>query len=82
MIQPFLTDDEIADLGRPLVQPRARAKHLQSMGLVVKKRPDGAPVVGRKHFEEVMGAKGPHTVSIAQPDVGAVIQMFRKGARA
>lgn len=54
---PYLTDDEIRDLCRPLVMRAAMVRHLQAMGLQVRRRPDGWPIVGRAHFEQVCGAR-------------------------
>lgn len=51
---PHLTDDEIASITEPLTQGAARCKYLERLGLKVEPRPNGQPLVGRAHFEEVM----------------------------
>lgn len=53
---PFLTDDEIAEICQPLRMPAAQRRHLERLGLLVKIRPDGKPLVGRAEFERVMTA--------------------------
>lgn len=53
---PFLTDDEIAEICQPLRMAAAQRRHLERLGLLVKTRPDGKPLVGRAEFERVMTA--------------------------
>jgi hypothetical protein len=55
-LPPFLTDDEIANICQPLRMPAAQRRHLERLGLLVKIRPDGKPLVGRAEFERVMTA--------------------------
>lgn len=51
---PFLTDVEIAAATEPLTQGAARVNYLRELGLHVQVKPNGQPLVGRSHFEEVM----------------------------
>lgn len=67
MQPPYLTDAEIADICRPLTQGAAQIRLLQRMGLIVKRRPDGTPLVGRAHYEAFMG--GP-AKQAERPDAG------------
>lgn len=53
----FLTRDEIIALCDPLTQRGAMLRHLRDMGLIVKETPSGWPIVGRAHFDQVMGAR-------------------------
>lgn len=47
-MSPFLTDDEIAAITRPLKQGAARIKFIRdTLGLPVRPRPDGQPLVRR-----------------------------------
>lgn len=51
-LPPFLTDDEIAAMTRPLKQGAARIKYLRdTLGLPVRARPDGQPLVWRSDWE-------------------------------
>lgn len=79
---PFLTDAEIREITRPLKQPAAIVRWFAEHGFVIKVKPNGFPLIGRNHFEEVMiGAKGqdgecrPGT----GPDVKALLDRLGKG---
>lgn len=58
-LPPYLTNDEIASITRPLKQGKARCRRLRKMGLHVEELPTGQPLVGRAHFEEVMRGRPP-----------------------
>lgn len=51
---PYLSDDEIAEICRPLKMPAAQRRHLARLGLLVKSKPNGQPLVARAEFERVM----------------------------
>lgn len=55
MLTPNLTDAEVDAICEGLKQGGAKVRHLQSMGLIVKRKPNGRPLVNRKHYDEVMG---------------------------
>lgn len=55
---PWLTEDEIADLCQPLTQAAAQIRFLRGLGLTVKTKPNGAPLVIRSHFDQVMNPAG------------------------
>ncbi|MBK7017563.1 MAG: DUF4224 domain-containing protein [Sulfuritalea sp.] len=55
---PWLTKDEIDDLCQPLTQAAAQIRFLRSLGLTVKTKPNGTPLVIRSHFEQVMNPAG------------------------
>lgn len=55
---PWLTKDEIDDLCQPLTQAAAQIRFLRGLGLTVKTKPNGAPLVIRSHFEQVMNPAG------------------------
>jgi hypothetical protein len=63
---PYLTDAEIADICKPLKMAAARRRHLTRLGLVVKTKADGSPLVGRAEFERVMTGAAP--ARAAEPD--------------
>ncbi len=48
MTSPFLTDEEVQFLCRPLRQPAAQYRYLCKLGYRVQRRPDGTPVVWRE----------------------------------
>lgn len=51
---PWLTQDEINDLCKPLVQAAAQIRYLRELGLTVRTKPNGGPLIMRAHFEQVM----------------------------
>lgn len=53
---PFLTDDEIAGICEGVTLPGWQCKHLARMGMLVKRKPNGRPLVARSEFERVLGA--------------------------
>lgn len=53
---PFLTDDEIAGICDGVQLAGAQCRHLQRMGLLVNRKPNGKPLVARSEFERVLGA--------------------------
>lgn len=54
MTPPWLTQEEIDDLCMPKKQAAAQIRFLKSQGLTVRTKPNGAPLVMRTHFEDVM----------------------------
>lgn len=57
---PFLTEQEIDDLCKPLKQRHAQARHLCTLLDVdaLPRRPDGLPLVGRRLAEERLNTVG------------------------
>lgn len=55
-LAPDLTEEEVARVCFPLKQPAAQARYLQRQGVYVRRRPDGSLLVGRAHFESVLGS--------------------------
>lgn len=52
MLPPYLTDDEIAGMTKPLTQGAARIKYIRDVLKVpVERRPDGQPIVRRADYE-------------------------------
>lgn len=49
-----LTDSEIDTICAGLVQNAAKVRYLRSMGLTVRQKPNGKPLVNRAHFELVL----------------------------
>lgn len=52
-----LSDEEIDRICRPLTQNAAKVRYLRSLGLVVRRRPDGTPLVSRAHYDAVMSGR-------------------------
>lgn len=50
-----LTDAEIDEICAGLVQNCAKVRHLRRLGLIVRQKPNGKPLVNRKHYDAVMG---------------------------
>lgn len=53
-----LTDIEIDNICAGYVQSAAKVRFLQSIGLVVRRKPNGRPLVNRSHYDAVMGLYG------------------------
>ena len=49
-----LTDDEINQICEGLTQNAARVRYLQRMGLTVRTKPNGKPLVNRAHYDTAM----------------------------
>lgn len=79
---PWLTKDEIDDLCQPLTQAAAQIRFLQSLGLTVKTKPNGTPLVIRSHFEQVMNPAGKQKPKAAsRPDRNALLALIGKKAK-
>lgn len=55
---PWLSPDEIDDLCAPLKQHAAQIRFIRGLGITVREKPNGAPLVMRAHFEEKMNPAG------------------------
>lgn len=51
---PWFTDTEIDDMCDGLTNNAAKVRHLESMGLTVKRKPNGRPLLLRKHASVVL----------------------------
>jgi Domain of unknown function (DUF4224) len=77
----FLSDFEVLELCHPLVQSAAMLRHLKSLGIAHRTRPDGRPIVSRRAVEDALcgatanGAAG----RTNEPDKAAL--MARLGKR-
>lgn len=58
MLNADLSDDEIVNICKPLTQGAAQCRFLRSLGLTVRRRPDGSPLVNRAHYDATMGGVG------------------------
>lgn len=54
---PDLSDAEIDSICEGLTQNAAKVRYLEkTLGLVVARKPNGRPLVNRKHYDAVRGA--------------------------
>lgn len=78
---PFLTDAEIAGICDGVQVPGVQCRHLARLGLLVKRKPNGRPLVARSEFERVLGAdrfgKAQNNAS-AGPNVTSLMQHLAK----
>lgn len=83
MTYPWYTDAEIDDMCAGLATNAAKARHLRGLGLTVHRKPNGRPLVIRAHAEAVLAglqqlqAQQPGTPTGAQPNKGALVQLFQ-----
>lgn len=61
-----LSDSEIDDVCSGLRQNAAKVRFLQRMGLIVRRKPNGRPLVNRTHYNVV--AVGQKPVQAAEPN--------------
>lgn len=57
-MNPWLSQTEVDDLCEPLTQFAAQHRFLRTLGLTVREKPNGAPLVMRTCFDEVMHPAG------------------------
>ena len=53
-MNPDLTNQEIDEICDWLTQNAARVRYLQRMGLTVRVKPNGKPLVNRAHYDATM----------------------------
>lgn len=53
-MNPDLTNQEIDEICDGLTQNAARVRYLQRMGLTVRVKPNGKPLVNRAHYDAAM----------------------------
>lgn len=52
-----LTDEKIDNICEGLTQNAAKVRFLRGMGLEVRRKPNGKPLVNSAHYDAVTGAK-------------------------
>jgi hypothetical protein len=86
-LPPWLTDEEIDDLCDGRRQNAARIRFLRSLGLTVRLKPNGKPIVERGHAQDVLAglpvgkkkaAKVPEAAR--QPDAAGLVLAFARRA--
>ncbi len=58
-MSPDLTQAEVNEICYPLTQGAAQARFLRSLGVTVKLRPNGKPLVSRQHYNTVRCGQQP-----------------------
>jgi hypothetical protein len=58
-LPPYLTEAEIAEICAPLTMPAAQRRYLERLGMIVRAKPNGRPLVARGEFERVMVGRPP-----------------------
>lgn len=80
MTTPWLSDDEISDLCAGLKQAAAQIRFLQQLGLVVRTKPNGRPLVMRSDFEALHAPGSEKPTPQRGPNRAALIAHFAKAA--
>jgi len=80
---PFLSDAEIEGICQPLKAPAAQCRYLARLGLVVKRKPNGKPLVARGEFERVLIGRQPEVQNApaGQPNREALLKLINGGKR-
>jgi hypothetical protein len=85
MTTPWLTDTEIDDRCEGKRQNAAKVRYLVSLGLTVRTKPNGKPIVERAHYEAVMAglpsSKGKPVRPARQahqPDAAGLVLAFQR----
>lgn len=76
---PWLTDDEIASLCDGLVQAAAQARFLLRLGITVRFKPNGKPLVMRADVE-ALGTPAAKPTQKRGPNRAALVATFRTQA--
>lgn len=81
MTLPYLTDIEINDICAPLKRSNSQCRFLAGLGLLVRKKPNGRPLVARNEFERAMINRPPQAPAndeSSQPDREAYLRLIKK----
>ncbi|MBI5786592.1 MAG: DUF4224 domain-containing protein [Rhodocyclales bacterium] len=83
---PWLSQEEVDDLCKPLKQAAAQIRYMRALGLTVRTKPNGAPVVMRVNVDLVLGDNVTSTpakpAERVGPNRGALVEMFKNGRSA
>jgi len=81
MTLPYLTDIEINDICSPLKRSNSQIRFLAGLGLLVREKPNGRPLVARNEFERAMinrPAQASANDESSQPDREAYLRLIKK----
>lgn len=76
---PWLSQQEIDDLCAPLTQHAAQLRFIRGLGLTVRTKPNGAPLLMRSHFDEVMMPVKKSKPAKRQPNSAGLRLAYAKG---
>lgn len=79
---PFLLDQEIMQMCKPLRQPAAIRRYLKRVGLPFMVRPDGWPLVSRQAVTQFLDGQHSTVDREIEPDMEALMNIFNKRRRA
>ena len=80
MTMPWLSDDEIADLCAGLKQAAAQIRFIRQLGLQVRTKPNGRPLVMRADVEALQTPAANKPTPQRGPNRAALIAHFGKAA--
>lgn len=80
MTTPWLSDDEVADLCDGLIQAAAQIRFLRQMGLAVRTKPNGRPLVMRADFESLQSPGSKKPAPQRGPNRDALVAHLAKAA--
>ena len=80
MTMPWLSDDEIADLCAGLKQAAAQIRFIRQMGLPVRTKPNGRPLVMRADFEALQAPATNKPATRLGLNVAGLVAHFQKAA--
>jgi hypothetical protein len=69
-IGPDLSDAEVDRICDGLMQSAAKCRYLRSLGLTVDRKPNGRPLVNRRHYDAVRG--GGELAQASSQDASAI----------
>ena len=81
-MSPFLHDQEVAEMCKPLRQAAAIRRYLSRLGVPFQLRPDGRPLVSREAVTRLLGGAALQSQGEMEPNLEALQALFRKKRRA
>ncbi len=77
---PWLSDDEISDLCAGLKQPAAQVRYLRRLGLWVREKPNGRPLVMRADIEALSAPDKKPATGKREPNRAGFLAALKKAA--
>jgi hypothetical protein len=77
---PWLSDDEISDLCAGLKQPAAQVRYLRRLGLLVREKPNGRPLVMRADIEALSAPDKKPATGKREPNRAGFLAALKKAA--
>jgi len=78
-LPPYLEQEEINEICRPLTQAAAQIRYLKSLGMIVSRKPGGDPLIAREEFRRatVRQSEAARNLQAAQPNREALRDLFK-----